>query len=64
MAIINTPKTPSSIRILHIDSNHPLLLQQLSLAGFSNDEDYHCSRAEIEAKIHNYKASSSAADSK
>ncbi len=54
MAIINTPKTPSSIRILHIDSNHPLLLQQLSLAGFSNDEDYHCSRAEIEAKIHNY----------
>lgn len=54
MAIINTPRTTSSIRILHIDSNHPLLLQQLSLAGFSNDEDYHCSRAEIEAKIHNY----------
>lgn len=54
MATINTPKTTSSIRILHIDSNHPLLLEQLGQAGFANDQDYHCSRAEIEAKIHDY----------
>ena len=40
--------------ILHIDSNHPLLLEQLNALGFKNDEDYYSSRSEIEAKIHNY----------
>lgn len=45
---------PESIKILHIDSNHPLMLQQLQEAGFVNDEDYQSSKAEIESKIQNY----------
>jgi len=45
---------PATIKILHIDSNHPLLLAQLQQAGFVNDEDYHSSRAEIETKIKDY----------
>jgi D-3-phosphoglycerate dehydrogenase len=40
--------------ILHIDSNHPLLWNQLDQAGFVNHEDFTSSKAEIEAKIHNY----------
>jgi D-3-phosphoglycerate dehydrogenase / 2-oxoglutarate reductase len=42
------------IKILHIDSNHPLLLQQLQEAGFINYEDYTSTKQEIESKIHNY----------
>lgn len=42
------------IKILHIDSNHPLLLSQLQEAGFHNDEDFTSSKEEIEAKIHDY----------
>ncbi len=45
---------PENIKILHIDSNHPLLLEQLQQAGFTNHEDYKASREEIEAKIHDY----------
>src|SRR5690606_33333789 len=42
------------MKILHLDTNHPLLLQQLKEAGFENHEDYHSSKQEIEAKIHDY----------
>lgn len=42
------------MKILHIDSNHPLLLEQLQDLGFSNDEDYSSSKVEIEQKIQNY----------
>ncbi|MDG1528145.1 MAG: 2-hydroxyacid dehydrogenase [Polaribacter sp.] len=42
------------MKILHLDSNHPLLLNQLSELGFTNDEDYSSSKTEIEAKIHLY----------
>lgn len=42
------------IKILHIDSNHPLLWEQLQQAGFINHEDFTSSKAEIEAKIHDY----------
>ncbi|MDG1041052.1 MAG: 2-hydroxyacid dehydrogenase [Polaribacter sp.] len=42
------------MKILHIDSNHPLLLNQLSELGFTNDEDYSSSKTEIEDKIHLY----------
>ena len=42
------------MKILHIDSNHPLLLNQLNDLGFTNDEDYTSSKTEIEAKIHLY----------
>lgn len=42
------------MKILHLDSNHPLLLNQLNDLGFQNDEDYTSSKQEIEAKIHLY----------
>jgi D-3-phosphoglycerate dehydrogenase len=40
--------------VLHLDSNHPLLINQLNDLGFTNDEDYTSSKKEIEAKIHLY----------
>ncbi|MDO5607115.1 MAG: 2-hydroxyacid dehydrogenase [Capnocytophaga sp.] len=40
--------------ILHLDTNHPLMLEQLSDNGFENHEDYYSSKQEIEAKIHEY----------
>ena len=43
-----------AVHILHIDSNHPLLWDQLEQAGFVNHEDFTSSKAEIEAKIHHY----------
>ena len=43
-----------NIKILHIDSNNPLLWEQLKQAGFVNHEDFTSSKAEIEAKIHEY----------
>ena len=42
------------MKILHLDSNHPLLLSQLNDLGFTNDEDYTSSKLEIEAKIAEY----------
>jgi D-3-phosphoglycerate dehydrogenase / 2-oxoglutarate reductase len=43
-----------AVHILHIDSNHPLLWDQLEQAGFVNHEDFTSSKAEIEAKIQDY----------
>ena len=42
------------IKILHIDSNHPLLWEQLEQTGFQNEADFTSSKAEIEEKIHEY----------
>lgn len=42
------------MKTLHLDSNHPLLLNQLNELGFTNDKDYTSSKSEIEAKIHLY----------
>ena len=42
------------IKILHIDSNNPLLMDQLQELGFQNDEDFASSKEEIESKIHIY----------
>ena len=42
------------MKILHIDSNHKLMLEQLNEAGFQNDIDYTSSKEEIEKKIENY----------
>jgi D-3-phosphoglycerate dehydrogenase len=42
------------IKILHIDSNHPLLWEQLQQAGFINHADFESSKQEIEAKIQDY----------
>ena len=42
------------MKILHIDSNHTLLINQLNNLGFANHEDYTASKSEIEAKINGY----------
>ncbi|TYB76043.1 hydroxyacid dehydrogenase [Bizionia saleffrena] len=42
------------MNILNLDSNHPLLIQQLNALGFTNDEDYSTSKEGIEKIIHNY----------
>ncbi|WP_445453201.1 2-hydroxyacid dehydrogenase [Flavobacterium sp. 25HG05S-40] len=42
------------VKILHIDSNHPLLWKQLEQTGFQNEADFTSSKSEIEAKIQDY----------
>ncbi len=42
------------MKILHLDANHPLLLNQLNDLGFTNHTDYISSKSEIEAKIAEY----------
>jgi len=42
------------MKILHLDTNHPLLIKQLNDLGFQNHEDYTASKTEIEAKILKY----------
>ncbi|QNK76699.1 hydroxyacid dehydrogenase [Winogradskyella sp. PAMC22761] len=42
------------MKILHLDANHPLLLNQLNDLGFTNHEDFTSSKSEIEAKIADY----------
>ncbi|HEX9152946.1 MAG TPA: NAD(P)-dependent oxidoreductase, partial [Flavobacterium sp.] len=42
------------IKILHIDSNNPLLWDQLQNSGFINHSDFTSSKEEIEAKIQDY----------
>ena len=42
------------MKILHIDSNHNLLLNQLKDLGYTNHEEYTASKQEIEAKISDY----------
>lgn len=42
------------MKILHIDKNHPLLIEELKKAGFRNVEDYTSSKEEIEKIIYTY----------
>ena len=42
------------MKVLHLDTNHPLLIAQFAELGFENHEDYSSSKEEIEAKIHEY----------
>jgi D-3-phosphoglycerate dehydrogenase len=42
------------MKILHLDTNHPILIEQLNSLGFTNDEDYTSSKNEILAKINLY----------
>lgn len=44
----------SKVKILHIDSNHPLLWEQLEKAGFTNEADFTSTKEEVENKIENY----------
>ncbi|WP_370478911.1 2-hydroxyacid dehydrogenase [Tamlana flava] len=42
------------MKILHLDTNHALIIDQLNQLGFQNDEDYSSSKVDIEKKIKNY----------
>ena len=42
------------MRVLHLDSNHPLLLEQFEQLGFSNETDYTITREELLTSIHEY----------
>ena len=42
------------MRVLHLDRNHPLLIEQFDELGFVNDQNYSASKAEIETIIHQY----------
>ncbi len=42
------------MKILHLDNNHPLLINQLNDLGFINHEDYTSTKQEVAAKIENY----------
>lgn len=42
------------MKILHVDINHPTLIEQLSAAGYENHEDYASTKSEIENTINLY----------
>lgn len=42
------------MKILHLDSNHPLMIKELTKMGFDNTEDFKSTKAEVEAKIHEF----------
>ena len=42
------------MKILHLDTNHRLLIEQLNALEFSNDEDYSSSKEDIQNIIHQY----------
>ncbi len=42
------------MKILHLDINHPLLIEQLNALGFENKEDYSSSKEDIQNGIHEY----------
>ena len=42
------------MKVLHLETNHPLLLEKLAELGFENHEDYTSSKKEIEEKIQEY----------
>jgi len=44
----------NNIRILHLDTNHPVLWNGLEDAGFINEGDYKSTKAEVEDKIAGY----------
>ena len=42
------------MKILHLDKNHSLLIEQLTKAGYKNEEDYTSSKSDIEQIISGY----------
>lgn len=42
------------MKILHLDTNHPLLINQLNDLGYTNDENYTAPKEDILKIIHNY----------
>jgi D-3-phosphoglycerate dehydrogenase len=51
---MNSMQTISTIKILHLDTNHPLLWEQLEKAGFQNEADYTSTKETVESIIENY----------
>ena len=49
-----TENMDGKMKILHLDTNHPLIIEQFKELGFQNDEDYTSSKKEIEKKIYVY----------
>ncbi len=58
MRFLNRHSVPhvemTTMKILHLDKNHDLLIEQLDALGFTNDEDYSSSKEAIEQVIHQY----------
>ena len=42
------------MKILHLDTNHPLLIEEFNALGFENVEEYTAPKSEIEKTIHLY----------
>ena len=42
------------MRVLHLDANHPLLIEQFEQLGFQNDTDYSSKKKEVEKIINSY----------
>ena len=42
------------MKILHLDANHPLLIEQLNALGYTNHEDFTSSKTVIQQKINQY----------
>ncbi|NND88705.1 MAG: hydroxyacid dehydrogenase, partial [Flavobacteriaceae bacterium] len=42
------------MKILHLDQNHPLLIQQLEKEGHTNVEGYQLSREEVLKRLHSF----------
>src|SRR5690606_22442352 len=42
------------MKVLHLDVNHPLIIEQFAAMGFQNEEDYTSTKQEIEDKIAHY----------
>jgi len=42
------------MKVLHLDTNHPLLIDEFSKLGFENQEDYTSSKEAIEKIIHDF----------
>lgn len=42
------------MKVLHLDTNHPVLLEELARLGFENHEDYESSKEAVEQKIQQY----------
>ncbi len=42
------------MKVLHLDNNHPILIETLANAGFENEENYTASKPEVEKIINGY----------
>jgi D-3-phosphoglycerate dehydrogenase len=42
------------MKVLHLDNNHPILIETLANAGFENEENYTASKTEVEKIINGY----------